>query len=216
MSDDLTDPADVPVEAAQDAVEPTSAESVPWSEEEYDRERAYNTIQNLRRRETDLEKEAKQFERLQTDPDAFREFVSQRGYELPDEDTDPADLATEDDPIAAIRGEIAALKAERAAEQLQARTFETAARELKDIQKDAGRELTREEIETLSELARPDNEGVLHIKPVWDAMQKLVPQEPRKPARPPSNGSQGTEKFDIRDPEQRLKRMTAIIEAGSG
>ncbi len=217
MSDQHTDDlAEEPVEAAQDAVETTEPDSVeapaPWGDD-FDPSRAWQTITHLRDREKELEKQAKEFERLQSDPDAFREFLSQRGYELPEED----DELEHDDEAPEFRDpRVDQLLAEREQERRQQITFEVNATELDEIQKQVERDLTKEEIETLTSLAVPDKDGIPHIKPVWDALQKLAPKEEPvkvKPSRTPPAGGPGEEKFDINDPAQRVAKLQAAVEA---
>lgn len=117
MSEDpttATEPTDEPT--AQGTVEPDAAppetpaeateEAPPWGDD-FDPQRAWNTIQTQRARETQLEQQIKA---LREDPQALNEFLSELGYELPDDeddtdedeflDEDPDD-DDEDDPLAA-------------------------------------------------------------------------------------------------------------------
>lgn len=212
MSEPFDDTAVEPVETAQAAVEPTSETPVPWGDD-FNAERAWKTITHLRDREKELEKQAKEFERLQSDPDAFREFVSQRGYELPDEDEPEPD---EDESPEFRDPRVDQLLAERETERRQQITFEVNAKELEQIQESTGRDLTKDEIETLTSLAMPDKDGIPHIKPVWDAIQKLTPtEEPAKvtPSRVPPKGGPGEETVDMNDRDQRVARLQAAVDA---
>jgi hypothetical protein len=216
MSDDLTDPAEVPVETAQDAVEPNEpvAEApAPWGDD-FNPDRAWRTITHLRDREKELEKQAKEFERLRNDPDAFREFVSELGYELPEDDDEPDTHEQPDfrDP------RVDQILAERDQERRNQQVMEQAAKDVTAIQSEIGRDLTQAELERLGKLAIPDDKGIPRVALAWAEIKELelANRKPQKPARPPATGSQGVEKFDIRDPEQRIKRMAAILEASSG
>jgi hypothetical protein len=101
VSEDPTIPADEPVEAAQSAPETTDAPP-PWGED-FDAARAWQTITHQRKREAELETVAKEYERLKSDPDAQKEFLSTLGYEVEDDD-DMFDEQPQENP------EVAALK----------------------------------------------------------------------------------------------------------
>lgn len=213
---DPTDPAE-PVQAAQDAVEPAEPTSPPVFEGDFDPDRARRTIDHLRSREKELEQQAKEFDRLQNDPDAFKEFAERLGYDF--DDGAPEPVFDDPDPIAELRSEVESLKAARNAEEFQKVTFETNAKELDEIQALAGRDLSPDEIETLIGLAPEDDKGIPHIKPVWDAITKLIASQQDAPSFRElggSSGGQGSEKFDIRDPEQRIARFVASMERHSG
>jgi hypothetical protein len=100
VSDDPVIPADEPVEAAQSAPETTDAPP-PWGED-FDAARAWQTITHQRRREAELEAVAREFERLKSDPDAQKEFISGLGYEVEEDDIE------DDEP--GVNPDVAALK----------------------------------------------------------------------------------------------------------
>lgn len=210
---DLEDPADVPVETAQDAVEPNEPSSTespaPWGED-FDKDRAWRTITHLRDREKELEPQAKQFERLRNDPDAFREFLSEQGYELPEEDDEPEDVEqpTFHDP------RVDQLLAEREQERLNQVVMEHAAADVKEIQTEIGRELTPKELEKLGKLAIPDDKGIPRVSLAWNELKELGlgKADPAKVPSPPPTGTQGSEKFDIRNEDQRTARFIAAME----
>jgi hypothetical protein len=222
VSEHPVDPADMPDETAQDAVEPIEPSSeeppAPWGDD-FNPDRAWRTITHLRDREKELEQQAKQFERLRNDPDAFREFLSEQGYELPEEDDEPDDVEPEVQTFRDPR--VDQLLAEREQERLNHMVMEQAAADVKEIQEEIGRELTPKELEKLGKLALPDDKGIPRVALAWSEIKELQGDwqkqwmEGKKTASPPADGVQGSEKFDIRDPEQRLKRMAAIMEANS-
>lgn len=202
MADDPDDLAEEPVETAQEPVEPTTAEpeaeAHPWGED-FDPERAWNTIQNLRQ----FEKQAKEYERLRSDPDAIYELARQAGLVEEAEDPEPE---PETQPTAQADPWLDTFRTQW--------VLKHAAEQRDEIVAELGRDLTEEEIGLLLAAAPVDEVGVPQLKAAWDAMRQLSgPKEPRKPARPPGKGSPGVEKFDIHDEEQRLKRMAAVMEA---
>lgn len=97
MADDIT--AEGTADTAQGA-EGTEGSPPPWGED-FNPERAWKTITHLRGRENELEKQAKQFERLSSGEgeDLFRELGSQYGYEFEEADEDDGeDYEDFDDP----------------------------------------------------------------------------------------------------------------------
>jgi hypothetical protein len=93
-------------EAAQSAVE-TEGSPPPWGDD-FNPERAWQTITHLRDREKELEPDSKAYKRLQEDEDALREFLAERGFEVDDqEDPEPeADFDEEDDPTAHLQSRL--------------------------------------------------------------------------------------------------------------
>lgn len=220
MSDDLTDPADVPVETAQDAVEPTepSSESpAPWGED-FNPDRAWRTITHLRDREKELEKQAKEFERLQNDPTAFRALAEQYGYEIP-EDEPEEDVTAEQPDFRDPR--VDQLLAEREQERRNHEVMEQAAKDVQSIQTEIGRDLTPKELEKLGRLAIPDENGTPRVSLAWAELKELQGDwqqqwmAGKKTAATPPSGSQGAEKFDITDREARIRRLADAMEAAS-
>jgi hypothetical protein len=103
VSDDPVIPADEPVEAAQSAPETTDAPP-PWGED-FDAARAWQTITHQRRREAELEAVAREFERLKSDPDAQKEFISGLGYEVEEDDIEDDEPGTNPD-VAALKQQL--------------------------------------------------------------------------------------------------------------
>jgi hypothetical protein len=89
----------------------------PWGED-FNPERAWNTIQAQRARELELESDSKALKRLREDREAQREFLAEIGYELPDDDDD-VDDTDDDDPITPVRSEVEALKAWKQQQELE-------------------------------------------------------------------------------------------------
>lgn len=96
---DQTEPAVDP--EAQSATEATEqqpeAPSTPWSGEEYQPERAYQTIQHLR----GFEKQAREFDRLQNDPQALEQFLTGLGYAVEDPSEQQDEFADPTEQLAA-------------------------------------------------------------------------------------------------------------------
>lgn len=91
-SEEATAETTEPVEAAAEATTPP-----PWGDD-FNPERAWNTIQKQRDREKELEAEAKELHRLRNDPEAQKEFLESLGFEVPEDDDEPEETV-EDDPI---------------------------------------------------------------------------------------------------------------------
>lgn len=101
--ENLSVPADEPVDAAQGAV--TDDAPPPWGDD-FDPNRAWKTITHLRDREKELERAAKEYERLTSDEDAFKTLGAEKfGYDFAADEDDVEDFDT--DPTAA---ELAAVK----------------------------------------------------------------------------------------------------------
>lgn len=111
MPDDPNIPAEQPETTApvdETSTEAAAPEAPPWGDD-FDPARAWNTIKNLR----EHEKKAKEFERIQSDEDARREWLTSLGYEIDDgeneeEAYEPLDEDT--DPIVAQLSELSEWK----------------------------------------------------------------------------------------------------------
>jgi hypothetical protein len=119
VSEDPTIPADEPVEAAQSAPETTDAPP-PWGED-FDAARAWQTITHQRKREAELETVAKEYERLKSDPDAQKEFLSTLGYEVEDDDDMFDEQPQENPEVAALKKQLEDLSTWRDREEAQRR-----------------------------------------------------------------------------------------------
>jgi hypothetical protein len=105
MSDEPVVPAVEPEEAADTAVEPTSP---PWGDD-FDAQRAWDTIQKLR----PFEKQAREFERIKTDEEARAAFIKELGYEFADDDEPDVpeeELFEDDDPVAPLNKKLTELE----------------------------------------------------------------------------------------------------------
>lgn len=91
MSDQSDVPAIEPDEAAQDAAAQEPASEHPWGDD-FDAQRAWDTITKLR----GFEKQAKEFERIQSDEEARAEWLKSQGYEITDDDEEADDPDEED------------------------------------------------------------------------------------------------------------------------
>ncbi len=108
-------------ESVQSTVDPTPP---PWGDD-FNPERAWQTITHLRGREKELEADAKNWGRLREDPDYQRQVLADLGFEVEDADDqdDEDEYLDDDDPVAPIRKELSELqqwKAEQAASQARA------------------------------------------------------------------------------------------------
>ena len=140
MSDEL----DLAAESADATAEPSTPEApdapAPWGDN-FDPDRAWRTITHLRDRERELESSAKAYQRLQEDETALREFLAEKGYELPDEDEDLDIDVEDDDPVAPLRSEMESIK-EYIAEQKAERTVDAFAKHLNELSTSAELELS--------------------------------------------------------------------------
>src|SRR5688500_13361811 len=115
MVDEPVVPAVEPEEAAQVAA--TEPAAPPWGDD-FDAQRAWETITKLR----GFEKQAKEFERIQSDDDARAEWLKSQGYEIADDEPDDSDdeeLFEEDDPIAPVRTELEEIKQWKAQQEAE-------------------------------------------------------------------------------------------------
>lgn len=87
--------SDLDPAAEADPVEETSTTSPPPWGEDFQPERAWQTITHLRGREKELESDAKAFKRLREDEDARREFLAELGYEVADDEEDSEEEVTD-------------------------------------------------------------------------------------------------------------------------
>lgn len=157
------------------------------------------------------------------------------GYSIDSEDEDNQDFTFDQndeelDPLAEIRQELEALKAERAQEQAQfteqqqLARLETSVEEQFSTLSEAGHQLSDQDKQALVALAvsnfppGPDGAPQIHkahefLEGLFEHRQKAWIQS--KQAARPSSGEPGVQKFDIRDRDERIKRMAAIMEAQS-
>jgi hypothetical protein len=167
VSDDPTIPADEPVEAAQSAPETTDAPP-PWGDD-FDPARAWKTISHLRSRETELEKQAREYERLRSDPEAQREFLDSLGYEVEDDDLDePAPQA--DPEAAALKAQLEEIVSWK--EQREAAEREAAFRkDVTQLATEADVELDESDLEWIAFRASKSGEvNAASVKTAFDAL----------------------------------------------
>jgi hypothetical protein len=211
-------------DAAQDAVEPDTApdtettnEAPPWGED-FDAQRAWNTIQNLRTREKELEKAAKEYERLTSDPDAYYEHGTRQGWvELDDDPEQEPEAESTDDPTARDVAELKAWKEQ----QDQERALNAFNSDLDRLAGDAEVELTPAQrklimVESLNNGWNQEatQKAFESLKSDLDAYEQRVIERYRnskKAPSPPRAGKQGEAEFDPTDRDERQKRMEAII-----
>lgn len=83
----MSDPELVDESADTQSVETTDSSPPPWGDD-FDAARAWQTISHLRKRESELESDAKAWKRFREDEDARRETLSELGYEFESDDED--------------------------------------------------------------------------------------------------------------------------------
>jgi hypothetical protein len=140
----VSDELDLAAESAAAEAEPSTPEAPdappPWGDN-FDADRAWRTITHLRDRERELESSAKALQRLQEDETALREFLAEKGYELPEEDDDDLTDEDDDDPIAPLRSQVQSIE-EYIAEQRAERAVDGFAKHLGQLAKDAELDLS--------------------------------------------------------------------------
>lgn len=220
MSEHPTDPAVEPVEIAQSAVESTP--DVPWSAEEYDRERAYNTLQHVRAELKEAESKAREFERLQKDESAFRDFVSQRGYEIPDDEPDEPEFDLAEDPTADLRKTVDELRqwreqreANEAVDRFQSDVTQRAEKAGIELD-DADRELLF--VKSLNAGFTQDaiDKAFTDLAARNEAREKAAIERylnSKRAPTPPQAGKAGEQSFDPLDRKQRLAHLEAAYAA---
>ena len=215
MSDDPTQAAES-AEIAQSAVE-TESSPPPWGED-FNPERAWNTITHLRGREKELESEAKQWKQFREDEEFRKQQLAELGYEFEEEPDDEDDY--EDEPAQPAQDpRVDALIAERAQERYE-----------RDLEKFSGdRELSTQAKDWIQyTTARTGNspEALEKAVKAWveyeDGLRETARRERPKPPTPPSapqSGRSGEQQFDRKAATasqraaQRQARMAAAFEA---
>lgn len=217
MADDL-DISD----AAQEAVEPDNApvESAPWGDD-FDPQRAWNTIQNLRNREKELEKAAKEYERLTSDPEAYYEHGTRQGWvelenDIPEE---PEAVADDDDPL---HREVQELKSWKQ-QQEEAASLNAFNADLDKLCAENEVDLTAAQrrlvlVDSLNNGWNPDAtkaafEGLVTDLKSYEQQVIERYRASKKAPSPPRAGKAGEAEFDPTDRSERQARMEAIIAA---
>lgn len=215
MSEDPTQAAES-AEIAQSAVE-SEGSPAPWGDD-FNPERAWNTITHLRGREKELESEAKQWKQFREDEEFRRQQLSELGYEFEEDDEDD----DTDDELAAQPAHdprVDQLIAERAQERYE-----------RDLGKFAGdRELStqaKDWIQYTTSRSGNSPEALEKAVHAWveyeDGLRESVKRERPKPPTPPSTpspGRAGEEQFDRKSASaaqraaQRRARIAAAYEA---
>ena len=222
MSDEL----DLAAESADATAEPSTpapdTTPPPWGDE-FDPARAWQTITHLRDREKELETSAKAYQRLQEDSDALREFLAEKGYELPDEDDDLDIDVEDDDPVAPLRSEMESIK-EYIAEQKAERTVDAFAKHLNELSgsaelqlSDRDKQIVFRDALDLGGLTKANTEKAFKAHVDWlterDQTLRQGWQEKKKaPTTATNTGKSATQVPDLDDPQQRhawmVERMT--------
>ncbi len=218
MADDLET-----TDAAQDAVEPDNTpsveESAPWGDD-FDANRAWNTIQNLRAREKELEKDAAEYKRLTSDPDAYYEHGTRQGWvELEDTPEEPEDAEPDDAPWSRDVAELKAWKEQ----QEQAAALDAFNSDLNKLAGDAEVELSAAQrklimVESLNNgwNQKATAEAFESLKADLEAQEQRAIDRylaSKKAPSPPRAGKAGEAVFDPTDRDARQRRMAEVAQA---
>lgn len=180
---------------------------------------------------------AETLKRLQTDPEAqlaaLRELAELHGYTLDDDNDEPEDTEP-DDPVEALRQKLDAMEAEKAtereqqAQEQQLHAIDTHVTEqIKAFGESQARQIPEDEESIIVSHAvsafPPGNNGLPQIDQAIKAYESVINREVErrieayrqsKQAPAPGSGQPGTTKEDLNDPEVRIRRMAAMMEAG--
>ena len=217
MSDEL----DLAAESADATAEPgTPAPDAPppWGDD-FDADRAWKTISHLRGREKELESEAKRYKALTEDDNALREFLAEKGYELPDDDEpDPDDFESEDDPLADLRSEVQSIKEFHEAQKAE-RAVDAFAKHLGELSTGAEIELSDRDKQIvfrdaldMGGLTKANTEKAFkaHTEYLrsYESRVRQGWQESKKTTAPAvKSGTSATQVPDLDDPQSRVAWM---------
>lgn len=225
VSDDLSQAAES-AEAAQGAVEPDAPSApAPWGDD-FNPERAWQTITHLRGREKELESDAKAWKRLQEDETAFNDLLTQRGYEVeaPAEYDVEAAEDPDDDPIRPLTQKLSELEQWKAQQEQQA-SLDMFHKDIAGFAADAKVELTDDDRFLLLQKTLQTGGNPTAAKKAFDAHVELIKAREKSiidrylksksdgvPSAP-QPGKAGRAEFDPTDGKARKARMEAIIAA---
>lgn len=219
---DVPETPDGAAEATQGVVEHAAPETTtpPWGDD-FQPEKAWGTIENLRRREKELEQSERELKALRSDPDRFREFASQHGYEFEEEPVEEPVYDEGYDPVAA---KVDALE-QKIQQQEIAQTVKAIESHIDELASSAGVKLTARERQLVFQQSVSDGQPISEarteqtfrdhvewVKQLRDEGREEFIQSKRAPTPPPT-GTSGEPQFDHSSPAAREARMAAIIQA---
>lgn len=184
-------------------------------------QRAYKGMQaDYTRKTQELAAHRKFFQDLGVEPDdpdaVLRALAEREGYEF-DEEEEPSPEWDEQDPLSPLEQRLAALEEERQHERQADADVQSMANDLRTIVSELGRDLTKDEIDALTELAQRDKQGALRLIPGWQAAQRIARQQQQQyrqtkkaPAVTP-DGTQGTRTVNLDDADERRDYSAQII-----
>lgn len=236
MPDDpdmLEESTDLEPEAGTSADQTTTPP--PWGDD-FDAQRAWDTIQKQRAREEELEKDAKAYQRLQSDDDAFREFLEAKGLTLDDgsDDDEDDEFAEEPDPVLSEINELKAWREQQEQERAEARKradLDAFNAHLEELAEGSGVELTARERklllqESLEAAGTRDKwvtgeatEAAFKEHLAWregiskGAVKKLVAG--KKAPHVPSGGQAATHVPSLDNDQERIDHMVRKLQANT-
>ena len=212
-------------EAAQDAVPDNPSEN-PWGED-FDAPRAWNTVQNLRAREKELEPAAKAFSRLESgeDFDTFKTLAEKYGFEVAEEEPGSDALYDDDDDGDDDPVDPRLSKVEKWIEEQEARAAKAAFDEhLERLQTENELELPKPLQEAIYVQSINNGFGPKATEAAFNAVKEALSErdkrvvesylESKKAPHVTPAGQSATESIDLHDPKQRQDRMIERLFGG--
>ena len=210
---DQTETTEADATVTEDAEQSTATEQTtppPWGDD-FNPERAWQTITHLRDRERELEKDAKEFQRLQNDPEAQREWLITNGYEI-EEETEAPEGTDQQPPFDPRVDDIEQWRAEMDARLAQEQfdrdlTEEAGERDLSDVGK--------EWIEQRTVKTGNDRDALTKAVKAWFDYEDTLKPKPKRPAAPhvPSGGEAPPEGAGASTHQDRVQRAMDRLNA---
>jgi hypothetical protein len=185
VSDDLESAPEA--ETAEETSASVPDAPPPWGDD-FNPERAWQTITHLRGREKELESESKRLKALQEDEDALREFLAEKGFEIAEDESE--DEPADEDDVDPVEERLR--KIEEAEQTRAERERSDAARQFKsefdshvnELAEGAGWELDDDDRLVIWAKSSADNNGVPTVQGTEKAVKEFIDrQEQRVQAR---------------------------------
>lgn len=174
--------------------------------------------QAFEQQQAQLAEQQQLLERISQDPHLQQQleaYWSEADNPEPDEFVDPFEQK-----LSELEQRQAAIEQREQQEQFQRLTQEALTADLDEVTKlNGGSELSPDELEVLGYFVKPDQNGIPRIdiagwqkqNALFEARQKRWVDGKTQGTVSPPGGQQGSEKFDITDKSQRIRRLAAVL-----